>query len=101
MSPPSKAHPLLPSPYTLFNLESTLPFPFSTSWPQVLTHSDLSRTGLLLDPNTYAPTSLVHWSLAGSQPFGLELGAALFVLKGCMDLVRGRQNDIALPEAVW
>ncbi|KAK8066789.1 hypothetical protein PG997_013536 [Apiospora hydei] len=46
---------------------------YSGSWPQVVTHGDLSQTNILVDPETLSITGLVDWSLATVAPFGLEL----------------------------
>ncbi|KAK5995742.1 hypothetical protein PT974_04160 [Cladobotryum mycophilum] len=79
----------LPSPPVsipiLSELESILPQLFSSSHPQVLTHGDLSKTNILVSPDTYQVTAIVDWSLAEVLPFRLELDS-LFLMTECMDL---------------
>ncbi|KAE8309016.1 hypothetical protein BDV41DRAFT_549680 [Aspergillus transmontanensis] len=66
-------------------LETTLPLLFASEYPQVLTHGDLSYTNVLINLDTYEITGIVDWSLAGVQPFGIELDC-LFLMTGCMTL---------------
>ncbi|KAK4186183.1 hypothetical protein QBC35DRAFT_501851 [Podospora australis] len=90
------------SPCTLSALEAPLPQLFSENHPQVLTHGDLSKTNILVDPDTYEITGMVDWSLAAVRPFGLELDT-LLLTTGCMDLVGWHDYSCkeVLMEAFW
>ncbi|CAJ2506272.1 Uu.00g004020.m01.CDS01 [Anthostomella pinea] len=65
--------------------EDVIPVLFGRDWPKVLTHGDFSKRNILLDPQTFAVTGIVDWSLASIRPFGLDLELLL-------DL-RGFSND--------
>ncbi|KAK8108946.1 Protein kinase-like protein [Apiospora sp. TS-2023a] len=55
--------------------ESGISYFFSKEYPQVLNHMDLSETNVLVDPDSYAISGIIDWSLASVQPFGFELWA--------------------------
>ncbi len=79
-----------------------LPLLFSSTYPQVLTHCDFSKTNILVNPHTYEVTGIVDWSLARLQPFGLGLDC-LFLMTGCMDLSGWHDYacQLRLREAFW
>ncbi|KAJ5738749.1 hypothetical protein N7493_001904 [Penicillium malachiteum] len=58
---------------TILELERILPVLFQQTYPQVLTHNDLSQTNILVNEKTFEITGLVDWSLAKVLPFGMEL----------------------------
>ncbi|KAE8146851.1 hypothetical protein BDV25DRAFT_132590 [Aspergillus avenaceus] len=70
---------------TIIELERSLPILFDQTYPQVLTHNDLSQTNILINAETFEITGVVDWSLASVQPFGVELGS-LLLATGYMDL---------------
>lgn len=86
----------------LSDLEAILPRLFTGDYPQVLTHGDLSYTNILVDPESYAITAIVDWSLADVQPFGLELDC-LFLMTGSMTLEGWKVYTCRsrLVEAFW
>ncbi|KPM40868.1 hypothetical protein AK830_g5720 [Neonectria ditissima] len=88
MASPSPAVPIS----TLSELQATLPQLFATDYPQVLTHGDLSKTNILVDPESLEVTGIVDWSLAAVKPFGMELDC-LFLMTGCMDLAGWHDSD--------
>ncbi|KAL1849089.1 hypothetical protein Plec18167_006867 [Paecilomyces lecythidis] len=67
------------------DLERSLPILFDQTYPQVLTHNDLSQTNILVNEVTFEITGVVDWSLAEVQPFGMELDS-LLLATGYMDL---------------
>ncbi|KAL5360876.1 hypothetical protein BJX96DRAFT_184860 [Aspergillus floccosus] len=80
----SSAHPIVPCT-TIIELERSLPMLFRQTYPQVLTHSDLSQTNILINEETLEITGVVDWSLARVLPFGMELDT-LLLATGYMDL---------------
>ncbi|WEW59712.1 hypothetical protein PRK78_005192 [Emydomyces testavorans] len=70
---------------TIIELERSLPLLFSQTYPQVLTHNDLSQTNILINDKTFEITGIVDWSLARVLPFGMELDS-LPLTTGYMDL---------------
>ncbi|KAL3458918.1 hypothetical protein BJX64DRAFT_265633 [Aspergillus heterothallicus] len=54
-------------------LERGLPILFCQTYPQVLTHNDLSQTNILINKGTFEIMGVADWSLAEVQPFGMEL----------------------------
>ncbi|KAJ5945854.1 hypothetical protein N7454_002693 [Penicillium verhagenii] len=73
-------------PCTQFpELESSLSVLFGKTYPQVLTHGDLSHTNILVDEKTLEITGIVDWSLARVLPFGMELESFVSAT-GCMTL---------------
>ncbi|KAI1329489.1 hypothetical protein F5Y16DRAFT_409178 [Xylariaceae sp. FL0255] len=52
-----------------------IPLLFSSSYPQVVTHGDLSGTNILLDEDTLSISGIIDWSLVSVQPFGMEYWA--------------------------
>ncbi|RDW90566.1 phosphotransferase family protein [Aspergillus mulundensis] len=69
----------------IVELERSLPILFGQTYPQVLTHNDLSQTNILLNEESFEITGVVDWSLAGVQPFGMDLDS-LLLATGYMDL---------------
>lgn len=63
-------------------------FDSASSYPQVLTHGDLSVTNILVDEDNLEITGVVDWSLAAVLPFGLDLDI-LLLTTGFMDLRDG------------
>ncbi|KAH9906890.1 hypothetical protein F4778DRAFT_778322 [Xylariomycetidae sp. FL2044] len=56
------------------DIEAGLPSYYTRhSWPQVLTHDDLSLSNLLVDESTFAITGIVDWTAPFIGPFGLDL----------------------------
>ncbi|KAK8034273.1 hypothetical protein PG993_009268 [Apiospora rasikravindrae] len=45
---------------------------FSSKYPQVLTHDDLSHTNILVNEETFAIQGIIDWSLAKIAPFGWD-----------------------------
>ncbi|KAK4224848.1 hypothetical protein QBC38DRAFT_422728 [Podospora fimiseda] len=90
------------SSYTVSELEAALPQLFTQNHPQVLTNGDLSKTNILVDPDTYEITGIVDWSLAFVRPFGMELDTLLLVT-GCMDMAGWHDYTCktALIDAFW
>jgi hypothetical protein len=87
---------------TLSELQTVLPVLYTGEYPQVLAHGDLSKTNILVDPDTYEITGIVDWSLAAVQPFGMELDC-LYLMTGYMDL-NGWHDYACRPrllEAFW
>lgn len=83
-------------------LLTALPRLFTPSYPQVLTHGDLSLTNILVSPRCLAIRGIVDWSLGEILPFGLELDI-LFLTTGFMDL-EGWHNyeyGLRMREAFW
>ncbi|RHZ46582.1 phosphotransferase family protein, partial [Aspergillus thermomutatus] len=70
---------------TIIELERSLPILFRQTYPQVLTHNDLSQTNILINKETFEITGVVDWSLARVLPFGMELDT-LLLATGYMDL---------------
>jgi hypothetical protein len=70
---------------TISELERSLPILFKQTYPQVLTHNDLSQTNILVNEKTFEITGIVDWSLARVLPFGMELDS-LLLATGYMDL---------------
>ncbi|KAK3994555.1 hypothetical protein QBC44DRAFT_322261 [Cladorrhinum sp. PSN332] len=87
---------------TLSTLEAALPRLFAQDYPQVLAHGDLSKTNILVDPDTYEITGIVDWSLASVKPFGMELDT-LLLTTGYMDMAGWHDYSCkaALIEAFW
>lgn len=46
---------------------------FSTEYPLVVTHGDLSEMNILANPETGEITGIIDWAEAGIQPFGFAL----------------------------
>lgn len=69
---------------TLPALLTALPGLFTPSYPQVITHGDLSLTNILVQPSSLAICGIVDWSLAIILPFGLDLDIQ-FLTTGFMD----------------
>ncbi|KAK7909101.1 hypothetical protein PG985_014979 [Apiospora marii] len=55
--------------------ENGVSYLFSKEYPQVLNHMDLSETNVLVDPESFAITGIIDWSLGAVKPFGYELCA--------------------------
>lgn len=81
----ASSRPIL-SHTTISELEDSIPF--DQTWPQVLTHNDLSQTNILVHEKTFEITGIVDWSMAGVLPFGMELESVLLAT-GYMDLSGG------------
>ncbi|KAJ5725460.1 uncharacterized protein N7483_006817 [Penicillium malachiteum] len=62
---------------TILELQRSLPVLFQQTYPQVLTHNDISQTNILVNEETFEITGLVDWSLAKVLPFGMELGTLI------------------------
>ncbi|KAK1143154.1 hypothetical protein N8T08_007040 [Aspergillus melleus] len=77
--------PSILSPTKVLELEHSLPTIFEHTYPQILTHNDLSQTNILISEKTLEITGIVDWSLAGVLPFGMELDS-LLLATGYMDL---------------
>ncbi|KAJ5711283.1 hypothetical protein N7488_005439 [Penicillium malachiteum] len=58
---------------TILELERSPQVLFQQTYPQVLTHNDLSQINILVNEKTFEMTGLVDWSLAKVIPFGMEL----------------------------
>ncbi|KAL3471869.1 hypothetical protein BJX99DRAFT_266381 [Aspergillus californicus] len=84
---PQPVHPQLKDSFsilprtTISELERNVPILFKPTYPQILTHNDLS----LFNEKTFEITGIVDWSLARVLPFGMELDS-LLLATGYMDL---------------
>ncbi|KAJ5614031.1 hypothetical protein N7528_007685 [Penicillium herquei] len=88
---------------TILELERSLPVLFQQTYPQVLTHNDLSQTNILVNEKTYEITGLIDWSLAKVLPFGMEL-ETLILATGYMEPKNGTLinvvNDLLMPSGL-
>ncbi|KNG91221.1 hypothetical protein ANOM_000396 [Aspergillus nomiae NRRL 13137] len=86
----------------IIELERSLSIFFGQTYPQVLTHSDLSQTNILVNEETFEITGVVDWSLAEVQPFGMELDS-LLLATGYMDLNgwRNYTRRLQMLNAFW
>lgn len=71
----SKEHSYIQDTINELESEDGVSCLFSTEYPQVLHHGDLSGTNILVDEQTFDITGFIDWSLAAMKPFGLEIWA--------------------------
>lgn len=65
-------------------VQAALPSLLDGCYPVVLTHGDLNKMNILIDPNNGEITGIVDWSSASIQPFGFTL----YALENALGIMR-------------